>query len=171
MIHVLIGRLIEREGGYVNDPDDRGGATNMGITQATLTAHRGYRVTAEQVRDMPREEAEEIYYNTYWLRPNFHTLGLSQYMEEFLLDAACHHGPRKAAELLQLAAGVKQDGMVGPVTAAACASMVSADLAAYFLGARVAFLGEIIENNRSQAKYAHGWMNRMQAFIRLIPIA
>lgn len=171
MIHVLIARLIDREGGYVDDPTDHGGPTNMGVTQATLAAHRGHAVTKQDVMDLPREEAEEIYYQTYWVAPGFNTLGLSQYMEEFLLDSACHHGPRAAAELLQLACGVKQDGMVGPVTAAACAQMVSADLAAYFLGARVAKMGSIIEHDRSQAKYAHGWMNRMQAFIRLIPIA
>ena len=52
----LIEALIEREGGYVNHPNDRGGPTNYGITEAVARAH-GF---AGAMRSMPRSEAAAI---------------------------------------------------------------------------------------------------------------
>lgn len=61
----LIDDLIDREGGYVNHPADRGGATCWGITEAVARAH-GYRGA---IRALPRDEAAAIYRRLYWLRP------------------------------------------------------------------------------------------------------
>ena len=63
----LIDELIEREGGYVNHPADRGGPTCFGITEAVARAH-GY---AGTMAKLPREEAAAIYRRLYWLRPRF----------------------------------------------------------------------------------------------------
>ena len=52
----LIDELIEREGGYVNHPADRGGPTRFGITEAVARAH-GY---AGPMKWLPREEAAAI---------------------------------------------------------------------------------------------------------------
>jgi lysozyme family protein len=77
----LIDALIDREGGYVDQPLDRGGPTCFGITQAVARAH-GY---AGPMRQLPREEAAVIYRRLYWLRPR--------------LDEIASRGPRLAAEL------------------------------------------------------------------------
>ncbi|HUG46231.1 MAG TPA: glycosyl hydrolase 108 family protein, partial [Sphingomicrobium sp.] len=58
----LIEALLEREGGYVNHPSDRGGPTNYGITEAVARAH-GYQGS---MRRLPREEAVAIYKRLYW---------------------------------------------------------------------------------------------------------
>ena len=63
----LIDALIEREGGYVDHPADKGGPTCFGITEAVARAH-GYRGA---MRQLPREEAAAIYRRLYWLRPRF----------------------------------------------------------------------------------------------------
>lgn len=65
-IDKLIDDIIRREGGYVNHPDDKGGPTNWGITQATLAEWRGRGVTAAEVGDLDREEAAQIYRKQYF---------------------------------------------------------------------------------------------------------
>ena len=67
LIDALIDGLIEREGGYVNHPADKGGPTCFGITEAVARAH-GY---AGAMRSLPRTEAAAIYRRLYWLRPRF----------------------------------------------------------------------------------------------------
>ena len=69
----LVDALIEREGGYVNHPADRGGATNFGITEAVARAH-GY---GGAMRELPRREAVAIYRRLYWLRPRFDQVAAS----------------------------------------------------------------------------------------------
>ncbi|HBB9752055.1 TPA: hypothetical protein JLS76_000976 [Escherichia coli] len=62
--------ILRHEGGYVNDPNDRGGETNMGITIATWRAYApidlGIEATSSTLRNMTKEQAEIIYYNHYW---------------------------------------------------------------------------------------------------------
>jgi lysozyme family protein len=100
LVERLIDGLIEREGGYVNHPADRGGPTHYGITEAVARAH-GY---AGAMRDMPRSEAEAIYRRLYWLRPNFAAVArLSPPIAEELFDTGVNMGPAVAVTFLQRA--------------------------------------------------------------------
>jgi lysozyme family protein len=56
----------KNEGGFSDHPNDKGGPTNFGITQADLSRWRGYQVSASAVRAMPKSEAEAIYFAFYW---------------------------------------------------------------------------------------------------------
>ena len=67
----LIDGLIEREGGYVNHPADKGGPTRSRISEAVARAH-GY---AGAMTQLPREEAAAMYRRLYWLRPRFDEIG------------------------------------------------------------------------------------------------
>src|SRR5690606_5273554 len=58
--------ILASEGGYVDHPDDPGGATNMGITIGRLSAWRGRKVTKQEVKNLTRGEALEIYKACYW---------------------------------------------------------------------------------------------------------
>lgn len=62
----LIADIIRREGGYVNHPSDRGGPTNWGITQDTLSLHKGTHATLAEVRALTKDEAREIYRSRYF---------------------------------------------------------------------------------------------------------
>ena len=64
-IEGLIAAIIAREGGYVADPADRGGATCWGITER-VARQQGY---AGPMRDLPKAEATAIYRRLYWWRP------------------------------------------------------------------------------------------------------
>ena len=84
----LIDELIEREGGFVNHPADRGGPTRYGITEAVARAH-GY---SGAMAMLPRDEAVAIYRRLYWLRPR--------------LDEIARRAPEVAAELFDTGANM-----------------------------------------------------------------
>lgn len=99
-IDQLVEALIEREGGYVNNAADRGGATCFGITEAVARAH-GY---GGAMRDFPRGEAEAIYRRLYWLRPQFDQVATrAPRLAAELFDTGVNMGPAVAATFLQRA--------------------------------------------------------------------
>ena len=120
----LIDALIEREGGYINHPADRGGPTCWGITEKVARAH-GY---AGAMRNMPREEAAVIYRRLYWLRPRLEAVAKrSIKIAAELFDTGVNMGPAVATTFLQRAltalnrngkdyADLTPDGRVGPAT-------------------------------------------------------
>jgi lysozyme family protein len=96
----LIDALIEREGGFVNHPGDRGGPTRFGITEAVARAH-GY---AGPMAQLPRDDAMAIYRRLYWLRPKFDEVArrVPRIAAE-LFDTAVNMGPGVAGTFLQRA--------------------------------------------------------------------
>ena len=93
-----IDDLIEREGGYVNHPADKGGPTRYGITEAVARAH-GY---AGAMAQLPREEAAAIYRRLYWLRPRFDQVAeRCPKLAAELFDTGANMGPAVASTFLQ----------------------------------------------------------------------
>src|SRR3954452_19234497 len=96
----LIDGLIEREGGFVSHPADKGGPTCFGITQAVARAH-GY---AGSMRQLPRQEAVVIYRRLYWLRPRRDEVAKpSGRLAAELFDTGVNMGPAVAITFLQRA--------------------------------------------------------------------
>jgi lysozyme family protein len=96
----LIDELIEREGGFVNHPGDRGGATRFGITEAVARAH-GY---TGAMAMLPRDEAAAIYRRLYWLRPRFDEIAKrAPAVAAELFDTGANMGPGVAVTFLQRA--------------------------------------------------------------------
>lgn len=158
-----IDAVLRREGGYVNHPADRGGATNHGITQRTLTMWRNARgLGFQDVRSLTRAEAAAIYRDNYWTPARCDDL--PEAVRDIHFDAAVNHGVNRAARLLQEAAQVEQDGHIGPITLGNAASMAPAFLRARYVAARYRFYGQIISRDRSQLAFIVGWMRRMEEF-------
>lgn len=96
----VIDGIIQREGGYVNDPKDLGGETNFGITIAVARA-AGY---TGPMKFLPREKAVEIYSAQYWDALNLDQVeGLSPAVAEEVADTGVNMGVGMAAKLLQRA--------------------------------------------------------------------
>lgn len=129
-IDQYVSDIIKREGGYVDHPNDKGGPTNFGITQAVARSF-GY---GGNMRDMPRSIAESIYKYQYWERPNFDKVALrSEPIAIKLFDAGINMGPRVASTFLQrslnvlkqsgkLYGGLVADGVIGNMTIDALAA-------------------------------------------------
>lgn len=111
----IISDLIAREGGYVDNPDDRGGPTNMGITLATLASWRGRICTAAEVQSLTVDEAAQIYEKRYIQDPGFGQI-VNDKLRVLLIDTGVNSGPDQAVKMLQRGLGLTQDGILGPLT-------------------------------------------------------
>ena len=109
---------LQAEGGYVDNPADPGGATNMGITLATyrLWMNDPF-LTAQDVQDIPDDVVNQIYAAWYWqpVRGGDLPAGL----DLMVFDMGVNAGTSRSAKILQRVAGVVQDGIIGPHTLAA----------------------------------------------------
>ena len=164
----VIEDVIEREGGYVDHPDDRGGPTKFGITQRTLGEHHGASATKDDVSSLTRAGAKQIYRQRYWYEPGFDALpgeGMAALMVEALFDTGVHSGPGRAVRLLQRSLGTKEDGIIGPVTESSLAGMSPDQALSRFLTHRAMFLGELIGQDQSQRSFRAGWANRVAEFV------
>lgn len=172
-IDQYINELIEREGGYVNDPADRGGETKYGITVATARAY-GYKGA---MKDLPLETAKEIYLKIYWTSPRFDRVNevLPSVAEE-LLDTGVNCGVAFAKPTLQRALNLlnlqgkyfpdlEVDGIYGSKTIDALKAYYAhrgKDGETVLLRVLNTLQGEryisITERNPVQEKFFYGWM-------------
>ena len=123
----LVEELIDREGGFVHNPNDAGGPTRYGITQAVARRH-GY---AGTMRSLPRAEAIAIYRRLYWLRPGYDKVAaLAPGIAAEQFDTAVNMGVGVASGFLQRALNALNrngreygdlvvDRVIGPRTLAA----------------------------------------------------
>lgn len=164
----FLKRVLEREGGYVDHPDDRGGPTKYGITLQTLSEYRKDEVSREDIQALEPVEAMEIYGSLYWVGPRFNTLALDLKTAELVFDAAVNHGIDWTTRTLQGFVGVKQDGIIGPVTRGEITHSRSNYLYKHLIFARLDLYATIVFNDSSQAVFMKGWMNRMKYFLLLL---
>jgi lysozyme family protein len=120
----LLDAVIEREGGYVDHPADKGGPTKFGITEAVARAN-GY---AGPMKDLPLDVARSFYRRLYWERPGFWMVAMrSERVAAELFDTGINMGPAVAATFLQRAltalnrnardyGDLVPDGRIGPDT-------------------------------------------------------
>ena len=141
--------LIDHEGGYVNHPKDPGGETQFGITK------RSY--PHLNIRDLTLDDARAIYRRDFWDRLQCDALPLAARFQVF--DAAVNSGPGNAARWLQAAAGVAQDGLIGPATRQAVDAMHPAALVARFNAARLLFMTSL----STWPTFSRGWARRIAA--------
>lgn len=161
--------VIKTEGGYVNDPDDPGGATNMGVSLRAVVLRDFDRDGARDfdldmdgdvdefdIQILKREDAMRLYHEDYWSLGG-QTSTCSAFPEPVsvaLFDSAILQGPRRAVALLQRSLKLKTDGIVGRQTLAAAAV---GDPVPSFLAERVAHYSTI----PWASKYMRGWSKRM----------
>ena len=161
----IIDAIIEREGGYVDHPADRGGPTHFGITITKLREWRGVQsVTANDVRMMRRSEAEQIYLSDYIRKPGFHLIP-DDHLRNHVIDFGVNSGPGTAVRKLQKIVGVPQDGIIGPQTLNAIRRMGAAKVNNLLMAERIKFIGKIVSSDHSQAAFINGWLNRALEFM------
>lgn len=138
--------IFHHEGGYVNHPSDPGGATNFGISQ------RSY--PKEDIRNMTRARAAEIYRRDFWSAVQGDELPAG--LDLVAMDAAVNSGSKRGAMWLQAALGVAEDGFIGAKTldAARKADAKAIDRA---IQMRMMFLRGL----STWPKFGKGWSRRL----------
>jgi lysozyme family protein len=150
-------KLMGHEGGYSNHSADPGGETMWGITARVARRH-GY---MGNMRDLPRETAKAIAKPEYW-NP-VHADELPEGVRFDVFDTSYNSGQKQAAQLLQRAAGVSDDGVIGPKTMAAAHALPPAKLSMRFNAERLEFLC----NLPTFGAFGKGWTRRVAGNLKI----
>lgn len=172
----LIAEVIQREGGFSNRPEDRGGPTNWGITLATAREH-GY---TGDMRALPRSLAASIYAGRYWHSLELDAIAqLSPDLATVMFDFGVNSGTGRPGEYLQVQLNVLNDrgrlyedivvdGAVGNNTLTALRSFAGVrgeyglSLLAQTMNAeRIVFCRRLAERDEEQEIFAYGWFSRV----------
>jgi lysozyme family protein len=104
--------VLKHEGGYVNNPRDPGGRTNLGVTQRAWEAYLNRDVTEIEMRGLTPEAVKPFYKTMYWDKIKGDQLPAG--VDYATYDLAVNSGTRRATKYLQEIAGVFADGIIGP---------------------------------------------------------
>lgn len=181
-VKAIADEIVRREGGYVNDPDDPGGATNFGVTIHTmrrlgLDLDADGQITPRDVRALTRAQAVEIFLKHYYERPLI--AHLPRPLQATVFDMYVNAGAN-AVKILQrllvdMGYDVTVDGALGPQSLAAvrAAHKASPDhlVDAYGI-ARRNYYFRLADRRTTSRKYARtraggkgGWIKRAEEFI------
>lgn len=176
--------ILRWEGGFVNDPADAGGATNMGVTLATYEAYcrkKGYpRPTVERLKAITKDQVFDVFKTFYWDKWSADQIH-SQKIANILVDWVWGSG-KHGIVIPQRILGVKSDGVVGNKTLSAVNFADPDQLFAAIYKARVAFLNEITQTSianyekkigrkatekellkNTNKRFLKGWLNRLES--------
>jgi lysozyme family protein len=144
---------LQHEGGYVDNPVDPGGATNMGIEQRDMPN--------TPIRDLTVDQAKIYYQETYW-KP-FYSLITSQAVASKLFDMGVLFGVGTAIKNLQAALDVAMDDVFGPETLSAVNAAAPGSLLVKFQAELNAHVRAIVAGNPKLSVFQHGWQNRINS--------
>lgn len=153
-------RILKHEGGYVNDSLDRGGRTNLGVTQAVWEEWVGHPVSEADMRNLTVEKVAPLYKKRYWDRASCDLLpkGVSYLVFDFAINA----GVGRAIKTLQSTVRSDPDGVIGNQTLARVNAMDAKVLVQQFSEARADFYQGIVARKPDQARFLKGWLNRVE---------
>ena len=146
--------LLAHEGGFVNHPEDPGGATNLGVTKAVYEDWIGRSVTIDTIKGLTKEDVEPIYKKRYWNRIKGDLMPSG--LDWMLFDWAVNSGPSAPVKTLQRNIGVRVDGSIGPKTMDALSRCDTAPTMRDIYESREAFYRRL----SAFPTFGKGWLRR-----------
>ena len=166
-VNLLKPFILKWEGGFVNDPDDLGGATNKGITLSTYKQYRRKKgmpdPTVSDLKKITDAEWTEVLKTMYWDRWLADRI-INQSVANILVDwiwASGVNGIKRPQKIL----GVEADGIVGEKTLEAVNSQDPKVLFDKIKADRIKFIDEICKARPANEKFRKGWLNRINDFV------
>lgn len=156
-----IDSILKDEGGYVNNPNDKGGPTNKGITLTNFRRYIKPSGTIEDLKNLTTAQARDVYRQQYWNAVRADELPSG--VDYAVCDFAVHSGPVQAIKYLQRTlaqmglykGGI--DGRIGPMTMEAVRVAKPRVLINTICDLRMAFLKRL----SSWKHFTKGWTNRV----------
>lgn len=155
---VAVALTLKNEGGFVDNPADPGGATNMGVTQKDYPSIN--------IRDLTVAQAEAFYQEKFWNA--LYSQIENQSVANKLFDLGVLFGIGTAVKILQEVLAphfpdVKPDGGFGPVTLAAVNQSDAASLLVAYKTGMVARVIQVASNNPAERIFVSGWIRRINS--------
>lgn len=154
--------ILRWEGGFVDDPLDRGGATNKGITIGTFRNFYGKEATVEQLKNITGEQWLHIFKCGYWDKWKADDIK-NQSIADIVVDWAWASGTITSIKQVQEILGVAVDGIVGNDTLTAINTADQRSLFDKIHSRRIEFVENIVKRNPSQSRFLKGWKNRINS--------
>lgn len=175
--------ILRAEGGYVNDPDDPGGATNYGVTIHTmrrlgLDLNQDGRIDTADVKKLTRAQAAEIFKKHYFFGPRIDALprALQASVYDMYVNAGSNAVRILQGLLSQMGFDISRDGVIGPQTIRVChAAFAAAEdyLADAYAIERRNYYYALADRRPASRKFARrrdggkgGWIKRAEAFMK-----
>lgn len=163
-----IQQTLKWEGGYVNDPKDKGGETYRGISRTFHPLWSGW-VTVDTSKPLKKgaiikslePDVIEFYKAHYWDKIRLDEV-CNDKVAGFIFDTYVNSG-NAGIKVVQRTVGVEADGIMGAKTIHAI-NNYNGDLFEALKIARIAFFKSIVRNDNSKAKFLSGWLNRVASF-------
>ena len=165
LFYSTIPLILKYEGGFTDNPNDRGGRTNMGVTQGFLDTYKERAgVSVGDVRHLKEEDVIELY-RTEWNIYGFGKLDNSNVMK-LVYDFAVNSGPLVAIKYLQRILNSKGknlavDGYIGENTNRAANSVDEKWLVREIQKSRAEHCDRIVDQDPKQREFIKGWFNRI----------
>jgi len=166
---LAIPRVLQHEGGFVNDPADPGGATNFGVSmrwlksQGLLTEVEHSTNTddpIEAIKKMSRDEASGFYHQYWWDAYKYGDI-IAQAVANKVFDTAVNVGAPRAHRWLQTVAGATPvDGIIGPGTLSKVNAMNSVALLSGYQVMQANFYRGLVQAKPGLEKFLKGWLLR-----------
>lgn len=139
--------LMLNEGGYVNNPNDKGGETKYGISQKAYPNI--------DIENLSLNQAKEIYHKDYWNRCKCDYL--PDVLSVAVFDFAVNSGNKRAITYLQKCLGVTADGIIGNQTIGACNRLPVKKVLEDYIDSRLSYL----QGLKDFKHFGKGWTNRV----------
>jgi lysozyme family protein len=147
--------VLKHEGGYVNNPKDPGGMTNLGVTRKNWEAYLDRDVTEADMRALTPEMVKPFYKRNYWDKIRGDELPAG--VDYAAYDLAVNSGTGRAAKYLQQIAGAPADGVIGPQSLKAIQKCDSEDVVDEICNMRMEFLKGL----GTFETFGKGWSSRV----------
>ena len=145
--------VLKSEGGWVNNPADPGGETNLGVTKAVWEEWVGHDV--KTMKDLTPADVAPMYKAKYWMACYANQLPMG--VDYMAFDAAVNMGPGRAVKLLQEAMGCVPDGIIGPRTMQLISQKNTQDVINSYSNRKVSFYESL-----NKPEFIKGWLKRVE---------
>jgi lysozyme family protein len=149
--------VLRNEGGYVNDPNDAGGSTNMGISQKTYPNL--------DIVNLTKDQASQIYYRDWWTHFHYDQITNSNLATK-VFDTAVNIGAGRSNKILQRCLNVNgfpsmiDDGDLGPMSIKAINSCDAPTILTAFRAAQANYYRAVVQAHPEDQEFLNGWLNR-----------
>ena len=148
---MAIDKILQHEGGYVNDPADPGGETNFGISKRNFPD--------VDIKNLTVDRAKEIYRANYWNRVGGDHIGDDE-LALNIFDFAVNAGTGTSARIIQEIVGAGVDGVIGNNTISAINRFDARMAVKEFQKRRVLHYVDLVKKNNNLLRFLSGWINR-----------